>query len=41
VQELKKVKRHYFGTSILLVRGKEKSNIKWVDFHYWCKDIVT
>lgn len=34
--ELKKVNRKYFGTSILLVRGKERSSIKWVDFHYWC-----
>jgi hypothetical protein len=34
-EQLKEVKRRYFGTSIVLVRGKERSAIKWIDFHYW------
>lgn len=34
---MKEVRRKYFGTSILLIKGAEKSTIKWVDFHYWCK----
>jgi homoserine trans-succinylase len=34
---MKEVRRKYFGTSIILVKGAEKSTIKWVDFHYWCK----
>lgn len=38
-EELRKVRRHYYGTSILLVRGKERSSVKWVDFHYWCNYI--
>jgi hypothetical protein len=27
--------RHYFGTSILLIKGAHRSEIRWVDFHYW------
>ena len=28
--------RRYFGSSILLIKGPKKSEIRWVDFHYWC-----
>lgn len=34
-EKLKEVKRKYFGTSVVLVRGKDKSAIRWIDFHYW------
>ena len=33
---LKKVNRKYFNTSLFLAKGKNRSEIKWIDFHYWC-----
>jgi hypothetical protein len=36
--ELKNAKRLYFGTSILLIKGKEDSSIYWVNIYHWCKD---
>lgn len=35
VETLKQVNRKYYGTSLILIKGKYKSAIKWVDFHYW------
>ena len=34
-QTLKGVNRKYYNSSILISRGKNKSMIKWIDFHYW------
>lgn len=36
---LRGVKRRYYNTSILLTKGKHKSEIRWIDFHYWRKSI--
>lgn len=32
---LKKTNRRYYNTSIFITKGKNKSIIKWIDFHYW------
>ena len=36
-QTLKKGDRRYYNSSIFIGCGKDKSQIKWIDFHYWCK----
>ena len=41
VTVMKEVKRHYYGTSIIMIRGDSKSVISWVDFHYWCNVTLT
>jgi hypothetical protein len=34
---LSTIKRKYWGTSIILVKGKDESSIRWIDFHYYSK----
>ena len=34
-ETLKKVNRRYYNTSIFITTGKNRSTIKWIDFHYW------
>ena len=32
---LKKANRKYYNTSIFITKGKNKSTIRWIDFHHW------
>lgn len=32
---LSQIKRKYWGTSIILVKGQNQSAIRWIDFHYY------
>lgn len=34
-EALQKSERRYYASSILLIKGPKKSEIRWVDFHYW------
>lgn len=34
-QLLRTVHRRYFNTSIVLIKGDTRSDIKWIDFRYW------
>jgi len=34
---LRKANRKYYNTSIFISKGKSRSTIKWIDFHYWGK----
>lgn len=40
IAELNKSTMRYHGTSILLIKGPKRSDIRWVDFHYWRKYYV-
>ena len=34
-ETLKLANRRYFNSSIFIAKGKNKSAIRWIDFHYW------
>lgn len=40
-ETLRSVNRKYFNTSLLLIKGKHKSRIGWIDFHYCCTLLMT
>ena len=39
-ETLRKVNRKYYNTSLFLAKGKNRSEIKWIDFHYWCTFMI-
>lgn len=39
-ETLKKANRKYYNTSIFITKGKNRSTIKWIDFHYWGKNNI-